>query len=362
MAMTPTYGLRQRIGALLLDLPRYMWNMCRIQFPGSHPAWVYIRNRDESLIASRQGAGIECEWQWTSELHLAKVFPVFGKWLCRRTLRDFPVVLSESPHEDCIRGKPQVSFVIGHRGRDRLPLLLQTIKSIAGQRNCAVECIVVEQDYEQRVKGRLPKWVRYIHTPHSKGDMPYSRAWAFNVAARAAESECLIFHDSDMLICRDYAKFVLEYHQRGFAFINLKRFIFYLSEAHSTRVLKSGQLHCDSAPEAVLQNLELGGSFGANKSTFWEIGGFDERFVGWGGEDNELWERAQTKRVYPFGFLPVIHLWHAPQPEKYMESASSAKELFRRLTKEPVSERIRKLKRIRVGELDGPKTDLPQSM
>jgi N-terminal domain of galactosyltransferase len=357
--MTRTYGLRQRLGALLLDMPRYIWNMCRVQFPRTHPTWVHIRNRNEGLIASRQGIGVKCDWQWTSELHLANVFPVFGKWLCRRTLRDFPIVLSESPHDNCIREKADVCFAIGHRGRDRLPLLLRTLESIAGQKSCAVECIVVEQDNEQRIRDHLPKWVSYLHTPPPKSDMPFSRAWAFNVAARAARSECLIFHDGDMLVCRDYAKFVLEYHQRGFAFINLKRFIFYLSMVHSKRLLKSGQLHFGSAPEAVVQNLEAGGGFGADKSAFWEIGGFDERFVGWGGEDNELWERAQTQQVYSFGFLPVIHLWHAPQQERYMESESSAKELFRRLTKEPVSERIRKLKRTRAGELDGPKVDSP---
>ena len=356
--MRHTYGLRQRLGAILFDMPRNLWNMRGGRVPGKSPAWVYIRNRNEELIVSREGSGIECDWQWTSELHLTNVFPMFGKWLCRRTVRDFPIVLSESPHENCTREKTEVCFAIGHRGRDRLPLLLQTLKSIAGQRSCAVECIVVEQDNEQRIREHLPEWVRYIHTPPPNADMPYSRAWAFNVAARAAQSDCLIFHDGDMLVCRDYAKFVLEYHQRGFAFINLKRFIFYLSKAHSEGLSKSGHLQCDSAPEAVVQNLEAGGSFGANKLAFWEIGGFDERFVGWGGEDNELWERAQTQEVYPFGFLPVLHLWHAPQQEKYMENEGSAKELCLRLAKVPVSERIRKLKRIRVGELDGPKVDL----
>ena len=359
MAITRTYGLRQRLGALLLDLPGYLWHICRVQIPRTHPTWGYIRNRNESLITSGQGVGVKCDWQWTSELHLANVFPMFGKWLCRRTLRDFPVFLSESPHANGVREKAEVCFAIGHRGRERLPLLLQTLRSIAGQRSCAVECIVVEQDGEQRIREHLPDWVRYIHAPPPNADMPYSRAWAFNVAARAAQSECLIFHDGDMLVCRDYAKFVLEYHQRGFAFINLKRFIFYLSKTHSRRLAMSGQLHCDSAPEAVLQNLESGGSFGANKLAFWEIGGFDERFVGWGGEDNELWERAQTQEVYPFGFLPILHLWHAPQQEKYTENEGGAKELFLRLTKVPVSERIRKLKRIRVGELDRPKVDLP---
>jgi GT2 family glycosyltransferase len=66
----------------------------------------------------------------------------------------------------------------------------------------------------------------------------------------------------------------------------------------------------------VVQNLEAGGSFGMARDAFFDIGGFDESFVGWGGEDNEFWERAQTRSVWPFGYVPLVHLWHEPQPEK----------------------------------------------
>ncbi|HUG41901.1 MAG TPA: hypothetical protein VMM12_15535 [Longimicrobiales bacterium] len=27
-------------------------------------------------------------------------------------------------------------------------------------------------------------------------------------------------------------------------------------------------------------------------------------------------ERAHLRKVWPFGFLPVVHLWHEPQPQK----------------------------------------------
>jgi hypothetical protein len=43
----------------------------------------------------------------------------------------------------------------------------------------------------------------------------------------------------------------------------------------------------------------------------------DEGFIGCGGEDNEFWERAQTLRVWPFGCLPLVHLWHPAQAGKY---------------------------------------------
>lgn len=351
-------GLRQKIGAILFDLPSYLWHMARVRPPNLNPAWVHVRNRHENIIASRHGLGVKCDWQWTSDLHLAKVFPIFGRWLYKRALQDFPVALAEEPEEGSPPSEAQVSFVIGHRGKDRLPLLLHTLRSIAGQRNCIVECIVVEQDIEQLVRPYLPNWVRYIHTPSPCAAMPYSRAWAFNVGARAAESNCLIFHDGDMLVCRDYARLVLEYHRRGFDFINLKRFIFYQSESHTETLMKSLRIDRDLAPEAIMQNAEAGGSMAADKGTFWKIGGFDERFVGWGGEDNEFWDRAQMQTVYPFGFLPMIHLWHIPQPGKQMGNDSENKALFDKIIETPAFERIRRLRTVSAGQADAPTRNL----
>jgi predicted glycosyltransferase involved in capsule biosynthesis len=202
----------------------------------------------------------------------------------------------------------------------------------------------VEQDSEQRVKDHLPNWVRYIHTPLPDHNMPYSRAWAFNIAANAARSECLIFHDNDMLVPETYARHILKYHQQGYDFINLKRFIFYLTNTHTQSILESSRLLCDYAPEAVVQNLEAGGSFGADKKAFWGIGGFDERFIGWGGEDNEFWERALTRKVYLFGFLPLIHLWHEPQIGKTLGDKVPTKHLFKELMKQDPLHRIQQLK------------------
>jgi hypothetical protein len=46
------------------------------------------------------------------------------------------------------------------------------------------------------------------------------------------------------------------------------------------------------------------------------MGGFDERFTGWGGEDDEFFDRCRSLNHYGFGHLPFIHLWHPPQAAK----------------------------------------------
>ena len=95
-----------------------------------------------------------------------------------------------------------------------------------------------------------------------------------------------------------------------------------------------------------MQNAEGGGSIGISRQAFFEVGGFDGRFIGWGGEDNEFWERAQTRTVYAYGYLPFVHLWHAPQANALQPNAEGAV-LYRELREQSVDERIRKLRAMR---------------
>jgi hypothetical protein len=217
------------------------------------------------------------------------------------------------------------------------------LESIAAQRDVSFECVVVEQSNEPEVKTSLPGWVNYVHTPLPQPDMPYNRSWAFNVGAELARGGLLILHDNDMLLPQDYAAQLAARQGEGYEVINIKRFIFYLSKEHSERIMASGVLSLDRPPETIVQNLEAGGSFAITREAYFAVGGFDESFVGWGGEDNEFWERAQTRVVWPYGYMPIIHLWHEPQPEKPLLERAPAKERYWNLTKIPPEARIKTL-------------------
>ena len=188
----------------------------------------------------------------------------------------------------------------------------------------------------------LPSWVSYIHTPLPYADMPYSRAWAFNAGAHAARAEALVLHDNDMLVPMDYGKEVIARLEDGYEVINLKRFIFYLTEAHSAAVLSGDEALSTRPPETVVQNLEAGGSLAIAREAYFAIGGLDEAFVGWGGEDNEFWERAQTRRVWPYSYMPIVHLWHPAQPQK-AEANNPNQQRYQERSLSPVETRIREL-------------------
>lgn len=304
-----------------MDLPRYI--ALSLSRNGEYMA---IRNRNELLERGADGSGYRCLWQWASDLHAPKVFPFLGRWLCRRAFADHPIGFAAKLF--AADQNPEVTFIIGHRGSERLPLLELTLASIASQDGVAVECIVVEQDLKPQLQGRLPAWVTYLHVPPPQSDMPYNRSMAFNRGAQLARGKLLILHDNDMPVPRDYAALNLAKAKEGYEVVNLKRFIFYLDQRASDDVISGRVIPPAPGIEAIVQNLQAGGSIAVTREAYTGIGGMDESFVGWGGEDNEFWERAETRRVYSFGSLPLLHLWHARQPGKGSNDPTSGQKRY----------------------------------
>lgn len=311
-------SLRHKLGALAYDWPRFLRH-------GVAGDPNLMRNRNETITTD--GRGVRCEWRFTSDLHIAKVYPFTANLLMRRTLERWPIDERDIPRTE---DNPKVSFLIGHRGLERLPNLLATLRSIAGQIDVPIECIVVEQSAQREIEAALPSWVRYLHTPVAR-DFDYCRAATFNEAVRISRGEIIIAHDNDMLVPARYAAEVVDRVKEGAGFIDLKRFIFYQDE-HGERITN------------VVQNLK-GGSVAATKEAYLAIGGFDESFVGWGGEDLEFWERARAHgRVYEFGYLPIVHIWHRAQPGKVVGNAAPAMQRYEELHAIAPEERIRRLR------------------
>lgn len=298
--------LRTIAGALLYDAPRFERHL--------RGRWELIRNRDETITV--EGRGVRCEWRWTSHVHYCDVFRGATARLMRRTLREWPIVHADQPVS---AAPPVVSFIIGHRGSARLPHLLEALSSIAGQ-DVSSECIVVEQSVSL---SKLPDWVRQVHMKIASDDEPYNRSAAFNFGVPHARGRVLVFHDGDMAVPAAYAREIVRQVDEGWEAVDLKRFIFYLDQ--------------QGVPDYVTQN-NHGGSVAITPEAFEAIGRFDEGFVGWGGEDNDFWERAETRRATRFGYLPIIHRWHPMQParggvQRYHDEISklSPEERIRRL-------------------------------
>lgn len=346
--MPPT--LRQKLGTLLLDRPRAAWP---VLFPRlailRKKSWLDLHNRDERLIQSHSGVGYDCDWQWTSDLNLCRVFPWFGNRLVRTALADWPICFAESLSAK-VSG-PLVSFIIGHRGTDKIPHLQATLRTILGQQQANVECIVVEQATESVLTGQLPKDVRLIQSRPPFAEMPYARAWAFNLGARCATGDVLVFHDNDILAPAYYAREIIAKVGEQSQAVRLQRFVFYLNRSDTMNTFDTGQIPERAEPEFVRQNCE-GHTLAVEQRAYFDMGGHDESFIGWGGEDNEMFDRCRAIGCDPFGYLPFVHLYHPPQARPANPEIFQAK--LRQRLSTPPQVRIRELAARPFGELSGP--------
>ena len=302
-----SYDLRAKLGVVLCDLPRYLPCLVR---PGG---WVDVCNRRDRLAHGPGGLGACCEGRWSSDLHACHVFPWLGRALMTTALREWPIRFGPRLRSSDV---PEISFVITHRGADRIPPLLATVRSIAAQRDAAIECIIVEQSADSTVR-EWPRGVRYIHLPHPSDPVGWHKSWAFNVGVDAAKAPIVVCHDGDILVPCDYARQVLRcMDEPACEVAHLQRFLFCLNPSDTAGVTASATIPRSPSPERVRQNWQ-GGTLAIRKDAFFRIGGYDERFVGWGGEDNEFYDRCTTLPGRRHGYLPFVHLSHASQSEKH---------------------------------------------
>lgn len=321
-------SMRAKLGALLFEGPIFLFGLA------TKFGWVKIRNRGDLLQNGPIFPGVIPRWENTCGLHFCKVFPWASSILLERCRHDAPFGEASSLGDSGVR----VSVLLGHRGPERDSNLFAVLASIAAQRGVEVECVVCEQDHKPHIGGALPAWVRYIFDRVPEGQ-PYNRSRALNLAAAAASGEILVLHDNDLLIPEQYALAHAKALASGWDVANLKRFIFYLAK---------GERSSGRSPriEHVMQNARGGGSLAIRKESFLAIGGMDEGFTGWGGEDVEFWDRCRCLRLCDSQFLPLIHLWHTDQPGKRAigGKGSLTAEHFQSSMQKPVSLRIADLR------------------
>ena len=253
-----------------------------------------FHNRAETLTYCSDGPGAICNSKWTSDLNVGRIFPGVANRLLMATLADWPIDLADRLPPQPAQG-PLVSFIVGHRGLERLPHLLATLRSILGQRDVRFECLVVEQSWDSILAGRLPEGVNHFHLRPPVADLRYSRSWAFNAGARQARGDILVFHDNDTLVPAAYGREIARLMARGYQAARLQRFVFYLGGQDTKAFFAAGRLPASTAPEYCRQNCE-GVTLAVERQAYFDVGGHDEAFLGWGGEDNEMFDRLRTMR------------------------------------------------------------------
>lgn len=276
-------------------------------------SWVDLCNRRERLAAGSDPGARLCLWRDSSWLTVARIFPRFGGRLLRHCLALWPIPCA-SPTAGQPRVSPVISVVLPISGTERVPQLQAVLANLMAQQPSACEIIVSEEGQGQSCLPPLPDTVRHVFTQRPK-DKPYCKSRMLNAGAAVAKGRHLLLHDADILVPERYLDQIVERLDAGWEAVRPIRFLFCLGKEETDTVLKARS--CDDIPTVpdIMQNFP-GGSVALRRDTYLAIGGMDEDFAGWGGEDNEFLDRLDTRNVFQGGFLPAIHLWHPPQTNK----------------------------------------------
>ncbi len=218
----------------------------------------------------------------------------------------------------------------------------RVLASVAAQRGVAGRFEVVVSDdgsgddtfnVVRRFADQVEFRVRFTTHPHRGFQLARCR----NEGVRASAAPYLLFLDGDCIIPEDHIHRHLDARQRRVVWAGYCcRLNRRTSEQIDVAAVRSGDF-LKLIPDHELRKLArlhrkslwynlirhptkpklFGGNIGIWRSDYESINGYDERFVGWGGEDDDLRLRLRRVGVRVKSILKwtrTYHLWHPPAP------------------------------------------------
>ena len=225
---------------------------------------------------------------------------------------------------------------------NRADLLRKSLLSLNAQSYLPEEVIVTDDGSDEDILNVLRKLsnnvnykLKYVRQ-ENKG---FRAAKARNNGVRLAENDFLVFYDQDIIGTQNYLKTFVDHAEESKFIVS---YPIRLTEAQSQlineRIIRSSnylpilnigqtvkikkQFFKDYF-EYIKKNIGLikrgpklrSGVFAVHKSNYLRVNGFDEKFIGWGNEDDDLGKRlyqAGISGYNPFFNEYPLHLYHEP--------------------------------------------------
>jgi predicted glycosyltransferase involved in capsule biosynthesis len=182
------------------------------------------------------------------------------------------------------------------------------------------EIIVVEQDCQPSMEAALA--ARGISYCFAFNPGPFNKSWGLNVGFRHCRAEVVVFADADLILNRNALESSIALCRSEFDAVKpydrlidltLEETQQVLTGQHLVREYRSGEKpNREGIGEFICF---CGGLFVVRREVFEELGGFDERFTGWGGEDDAMTIKLQTllSSTHVIAGQTAWHLWHERQ-------------------------------------------------
>lgn len=199
------------------------------------------------------------------------------------------------------------TYVIGYRHNlERLQNLRRVLDWINGFGG--VEVLLIEQDTHSKIK-HLNLKAKHIFT---KSDMPYNRSWAFNVAMKWANSNIIVFGDSDLIM--EPNQFIAGLNAlNNYEMVSPYHSVVDLTQQESNLPLEQMvSINRPGRGEADNQKINISGGIAMfRRDAIQRIGGWNEDFWSWGGEDD--FQTVKVKNFLSWTELKArcFHLYHS---------------------------------------------------
>ncbi len=225
---------------------------------------------------------------------------------------------------------------------NRSDLLKKSLQSLNTQSHLPDEVIVTDDGSDEDIlsilkilSGKVKFKLKYVKQ-ENKG---FRAAKARNNGVRLAENDYLVFYDQDIIGTQNYlktyvdhaneSKFIVSYPVRLSDEQSQLVDDIIISSSNYLPILKLGQKvkikkqYFKDHFEYFKKNIGLSkrgpklrsGVFSIHKSNYIKVNGFDEKFIGWGNEDDDLGKRlyqAGISGYNPFFNEYPLHLYHKP--------------------------------------------------
>lgn len=206
----------------------------------------------------------------------------------------------------------KISYIINHKSNSKerssnLNFVCKWIKNKFKD----LELIVVEQTPSIKIDDLTLNYIDKLISFENKSQ--FKRSLGFNIGYKNCnlDSEIFIFGDNDIIFSSESFFECLKFTESTKGTASPYKEILNLERGCEKNIHPDKEIIFDYINENIRGGY-AGGVIFVHKKSFEKVGGWDERFIGWGGEDNHFEEKLKNLNVPMFSFekYPAYHLYH----------------------------------------------------
>jgi predicted glycosyltransferase involved in capsule biosynthesis len=177
----------------------------------------------------------------------------------------------------------------------------------------SAEIIVVEQNTHTDFTPVYDKIDKHLKIKTS--DNLFSKALLFNSGYNVSRTDYIIMADADCIMDKNILENIEDYHKyftNNFV-LPYNNGVYYLSEKETESFINNNEYNISQNQNKEVDAIKTasGGIGIISSANFYKVGGFDERFKGWGAEDDAFYNKCSILGVPPYRLsYDLLHLHH----------------------------------------------------